>query len=313
MFTVKIPATTANMGPGFDSIGLALALYNYVEIHEGTENGRMLDIRQRPPNPARKTLDWYNEPIPEVPNDENNLIYKSILQFFSETGQKPPPLTITQENHIPMTGGLGSSAACVAAGLLIANHLMGDKLTREELTDRAARLEGHPDNTTPALAGGLTVGVMTDKGLVYSHLRGAWEKRLRFALFIPAFTLPTEKARSVLPESYSRGDAVFNASRAALMATAMTSGDFAHLSAAMEDRLHQPYRLKLMPGMAEIKAEAIKCGAYNLFLSGAGSALIAVTEEPLFVERIRPFVKALPQRWNVGWVQPDMQGAVIME
>lgn len=310
MINVRIPATTANMGPGFDSIGMALELYNYVEVREGTDDGGPLDILVNPPKDANRPLDWYREPVGGVPRDETNLIYKALCYFYQTVGQPVPPLTITQEDHIPMTRGLGSSAACVAAGLLAANGLTGELLSREEIVNMAARLEGHPDNTTPALTGGLTVGVMTDNGLVYSRLAGAWEKELRFALFIPAFTLATKKARAVLPPQYTRRDVVFNASRAALMVAAMVSGDFGKLSVAMDDCVHQPYRQDLVPGMAEIMREARAGGAYNIFLSGAGPAMIAVTEDNAFVTRMKPFTANLTHRWDVGWVRPDFTGAV---
>lgn len=309
MLRLKIPATTANLGPGFDSIGMALALYNYVDIEIGGD--KPLTVCQRPSDPARQTLDWYCEPVNGVPSDETHLIYKTLLYFYNLIREPLPSFIITQEDHIPMARGLGSSAACVAAGLLAGNHLTGERFSIEALIDIAARIEGHPDNTTPALAGGLTVGVMTDNGLVYSRLDGPWSNKLRFALFIPAFTLLTQKARAVLPPQYARHDMVFNASRAALLVAALTNGDFEKLSVAMEDRVHQPYRQDLVPGMAEIMREAPTYGAYNVVLSGAGPALIAVTEDPLFVSRIKPFAAQLPHRWDVGWIEPDMNGAVV--
>jgi homoserine kinase len=316
MYRIRVPATTANMGPGFDSAGMAFSLYNYTEIYLGTDNGKQLDIRVKPPDKPRQTLDWYDRPAACVPLDETNLIYKSLLYFYANTHPRDPygavpPVTIIQEDYIPMTGGLGSSAACIVAGLLAGDTLTGGQMPREDITVMAAMLDGHPDNTTPALVGGLTVGVMADNGLIYSKITGAWEKRLKFALFIPEFTLPTEKARAVLPSHYTRQDAVFNASRTALFAAVMASGEFGKLSAAMEDRIHQPYREVLIPGMVEIKRKSLACGAYNVFLSGAGSALIAVTEDIGFIGKIRPFIETLPGGWRVGFIEPDHKGAVV--
>jgi homoserine kinase len=248
-----------------------------------------------------------------VPTDESNLIYKSFAYFYNALGREAPPVTIVQEDYIPMDRGLGSSSACVTAGLLSANYFSGERLPQEKLIDMAARLEGHPDNTTPALAGGLTVGVMTDTGLVYSKVEGPWRSKLKIALFIPAFKLATKKARAVLPPQYARRDLIFNASRAALLVAALTSGDFEKLSAALEDRVHQPYRQDLVPGMAEIMREAPSFGAYNVVLSGAGPSLLAFTEDENFVQKIQPFTRQMPHRWDVGWITPDDTGAVLAE
>ncbi len=311
MVKLKIPATTANMGPGFDCIGMALELYNYVTVSEGTESGKTLDINVKRGN--LRPLTWYNAPVTGVPLDETNLIYKTVQYFYQLAGKTVPPLTITQEDYIPMARGLGTSAACVAAGLLAGNALTGNELSLPEIAEIAARLDGHPDNTTPALVGGLTVGVLTDGGLVYHRVPGEWERGLKFALFIPSFTLLTKKARAVLPPQYTRRDLVFNASRTALMVSAMQSGDFDMLRVAMDDRAHQPYRQDMIPGMAEIMREAVPYGAYNIFLSGAGPALIAVTNDELFVDKIRTFLSQLPHKWDVGWISPDLHGAEMLK
>ncbi|MDR1663777.1 MAG: homoserine kinase [Clostridiales bacterium] len=311
MIRIKIPATSANLGPGFDSIGVALSLYNYVEIETGSPDGRPLTIRAKPRAPGNETLSWYREPVAGVPTDESNLIYKSISYFYRLAGEPIPPFTITQEDYIPMDRGLGSSAACVTAGLLAANHFTGRNMPLEKLIDIAARIEGHPDNTTPALAGGMTVGVMTDNGLVYSKVEGPWVTGLKFAVFIPTFKLATKKARAVLPPQYARRDLIFNASRAALLVAALTTGDFEKLSAALEDRVHQPFRQDLVPGMAEIMREAPAYGAYNVVLSGAGPSLLAMTADGDFVKKIKPFTEQLPHRWDVGWITPDTRGAAL--
>jgi homoserine kinase len=155
------------------------------------------------------------------------------------------------------------------------------------------------------------VGVLTDEGLVYHRISGEWETGLRFALFVPSFTLLTKKARAVLPSQYTRRDLVFNASRTALLVSAMQSGDFEKLAVAMDDRAHQPYRQDMIPGMAEIMREAGSYGAFNIFLSGAGPALIAVTTDVKFVDRVKSFTTQLTHKWDVGWISPDLQGAAI--
>ena len=291
-----MPATTANLGPGFDCVGMALSIYNYLEIKEGTENGSNLVIH-----------------APRgVPAGEDNLIYKTIADFFNQAGIKLPPITMWQNDHIPMTRGLGSSAACIVAGLLAANSLAETGLTREQLIQMAAQIEGHPDNSTPALVGGLTVGAMTAERLEYVRLPDDSWKQLRFALMVPSFELSTEKARRALPEKYFRRDVVHNTARVALLIAALMAGDFKKLFYALDDRVHQPYRLPLVPDMDEIFKESRKNGAYNAFLSGAGPALIAVTDDNDFLRKMSEFLSSLPNNWAISWVVPDYEGAVII-
>jgi homoserine kinase len=297
------------MGPGFDCIGMALQIYNYVTVSTGTDNGSQLVIKTA--RGRQNPLPWYNAPVTGVPIDESNLIYKTLTFFYDSVGKPVPPLTITQQDYIPMARGLGTSAACVVAGLLAGNALTGGAVTFDRLVEMAARLDGHPDNTTPALIGGLTVGVLTDGGLVYHRIGGEWETGLRFALFVPSFTLLTRKARAVLPSQYTRRDLVFNASRTALLVSAMQSGDFEKLGVAMDDRAHQPYRQDMIPGMAEIMREAGNYGAINIFLSGAGPAMIAVTTDGQFMDRVKSFTAQLTHKWDVGWVKPDLTGASV--
>jgi homoserine kinase len=293
---------------------MALTLYNHTFIKPGAPSGKKLEVIQKTPSPEKSSVGWFFEPVTNVPADETHLIYKSFAYLFFTINEPVPPVTIIQEDYIPADRGLGSSAACVVAGLLAANMMTGNQLSHERLIDIAARIEGHPDNTTPALAGGLTVGVMTDRGLVYSKVPDSpWAEKLRFALFIPAFGLSTAKARAVLPPQYARRDLIYNASRSALLIAALTSGDFEKLAEALNDRVHQPYRQDLVPGMAEIMREAPSYGAYNVVLSGAGPALLAMTEDEKFVDKIKPFAAQLLNSWDVGWIKPDLSGAAAEE
>jgi homoserine kinase len=239
-----------------------------------------------------------------IPTDENNLIYKTIRFFFETIGRTMPGIHMIQEDQIPLTRGLGSSAACVVSGLLGANALSGAQLSHEDLLQMAARLEGHPDNAAPAFLGGVVVGAMENGILSYCRLETPDLTKLRFAMMIPNFPLSTEMARQTLPEMYSREDAVYNASRTALLTAALTSGRFDLLKTAMADRLHQPYRQKMIPGMKEIIEECEKSGALSVFLSGAGPTLAAVTDN-------ENFAPELPDNWTLRWLTPDMRGAVI--
>ncbi|MCL2421181.1 MAG: homoserine kinase [Defluviitaleaceae bacterium] len=295
MIKIKVPATTANLGPGFDCIGMALSIYNYVHVQEGTENGENLVIHG----------------ADTVPTGDDNLIYKTMADFYQQAGKKLPPLTIWQEDYIPMTRGLGSSAACIVAGLLAANVMARAGLTTRDLIQMAAQIEGHPDNSTPALTGGLVVGAMTDQRLEYIRVPTHGWENLRFALMVPNFELSTEKARKVLPSQYSREDVVHNTSRAALLVAALINGDFEKLSFALDDRIHEPYRSPLIPDMDGIFEEARRNGAYNAFLSGAGPSLIAVTENGNFLPQMKDFLQSLPNEWTISWVRPDFTGATI--
>ncbi|NLL70780.1 MAG: homoserine kinase [Epulopiscium sp.] len=297
MFTVKVPATTANMGPGFDCIGMSLDLYNTITIEEIPQG---LEIIIKNPQDI------------EIPTDETNLIYQTIVQFYQSIGKTVPGIRLVQEDHIPCTRGLGSSAACIAAGLLIANKLAGTNYSKEKLAKLGAIMEGHPDNIVPAFLGGMVTAVLDKDELHYIKI--PLPSQLSFALLVPDFPLSTEKARQVIPKSLSLEDGIYNASRTALLVASMMSGEIQHLQVAMEDRFHQPYRIPLVPHMEDIFEKALSLGAKGVFLSGAGPTLIAVIEEEMnFKKKITPFLQQLPRRWDIKIVKPSQQGAQIQE
>jgi homoserine kinase len=255
---VSVPATSANVGSGFDALGLAVTLYNTATFEESD----VLDI-----SAADGT---------RIPRGETNLIYRSAKMLFDRVGKKMPPLKIVQTNPIPMARGLGSSSACIIAGLLGANRMLGDVLNKQELLTLATAIEGHPDNVAPALLGGLTSSVF-EEGQVYSVKRDV-DQSLCFAAFVPDYKLLTEAARAALPKDVPHKDAVYNLSRAALVPAAFCEGRHDLLGIATEDRLHQPYRLPLMPGAKEVFAIAKEHGAKAVYVSGAGSTVMAVAE-----------------------------------
>lgn len=258
MFELKIPATSANIGSGFDALGLALDLYNYVwmEEHDGPIIQSMDDVA--------------------VPCDETNLIYSTAKQLYAECGKPFRGLRITQKNDIPLTRGLGSSSACIIAGLLGANALMGGPIPDDELIHYAAAIEGHPDNVAPALLGGLVTSAI-EGGKVY-YVKQEIHTGVKFAAFIPDFELPTKKAREALPKGVSHSDAVFNLSRAALASVSLYSGKLENLKVALDDRLHQPFRLPLIPGAEKVFDLAYSLGAYGVYISGAGPTIMAVID-----------------------------------
>ena len=238
---VSVPATSANIGSGFDALGLAVTLYNTVTFEES------------------EVLDISSADGTRIPRGESNLVYRSAKGLFEKVGKQIPPLKITQTNPIPMARGLGSSSACIIAGLLGANRMLGDALNTQELLTLATSIEGHPDNVAPALLGGLTSSVFED-GKVYSVKRNV-DETLCFAAIVPDYKLLTEAAR------------------AALVPAAFCEGRHDLLAIATEDKLHQPYRMPLMPGSKEVFDMARLCGAKAVYVSGAGSTVMAVAEK----------------------------------
>ncbi len=294
MIHIAVPATSANMGPGFDSIGIAVKLYNHIWVEEIPEGVEVIVKKE--------------QPIP-IPKDENNLIIQTMRYFYDRMGLTMPGVRLYQEDDIPMVRGLGSSAACIVGGLLAANALAGEPCSREELSQIAAGLEGHPDNSNPALFGSMVVGAIGDK--MY-HVRLELPDDLLFAIMVPDFPVSTEKARSVLPDSYSRKDMVFNASRAALLVASVLAKNYENLAMAMDDCVHQPYRSALIPHMEDIFAKAKECGALGAYLSGAGSTLMAVLTKDhaqTFEQEMSAYLQTLPNHWHLQLLEADMDGA----
>lgn len=295
MIHIQIPATSANMGPGFDSIGVAVQLYNHIWVEEQTD-GLTIEVRRK------QEL--------EVPTDETNLIYQTMKFFYEKKELPMPGIHLIQEDYIPMVRGLGSSAACIVGGLLAANELAGRPCTRDELAQMAAMLEGHPDNSNPALFGGMVVGAQNEKGMKYVRLE--LPEDLVFAIMVPDFPVSTAASRGVLPDSYTRKDVVFNASRAALLVASVMTGNYENFDMAMQDKVHQPYRAQLIDGMEEIFRHAKDFGAVASYLSGAGSTLMAmVTKEKAerFEREMSAYLGTLPHNWKLQLLQADRVGA----
>lgn len=297
MIHIRIPATSANMGPGFDSIGIAVELYNHIWVEEQT-TGLTIDVKR-------------DQAIP-VPTDETNLIYKTMKYFYEQKGLKMPGVHIVQEDYIPMVRGLGSSAACIVGGLFAANALAGNICDKDELAQMAAQLEGHPDNSNPAIYGSMVVGAQDENKM--NHVRLELPDDLIFATMVPDFPVSTADARGVLPDNYTRKDMVFNASRAALLVASMMTGKYENFDMAMEDCVHQPYRAQLIPGMHEIFKHAKEFGAVASYLSGAGSTLMAmVTKDRAeeFERKMSAYLGTLEHNWELNLLKADMQGVLV--
>lgn len=257
MIRVKVPATSANLGPGFDSMGLCLGLYNEIEIEE-TEGG--VEIVQ-------DGFSYKNCPV------ERNLLYKAMKAVFDECGKSPEGLKIKIESNIPATRGLGSSAACIIGGMVGANAMYG-LLGPNDILSLATKMERHPDNVTPCLMGGFTVSCFDGERVTYSKMNLGDE--ISLAVIYPDSKLSTGKARTTLPYKVFHRDAAYNAAHSALLVSAIAGKKYNLLAEAMKDKLHQPYRMKMIPDMEEIFKIYKEAGAYGAYLSGSGPTLAAI-------------------------------------
>jgi homoserine kinase len=269
--TIRVPATSANLGPGFDSLGLALDLWN--------ETVMTLAIEY--------SVQVTGEGRERLSAGENNMIIRSAQQLAGRVGKHLPPFHVDCINRIPLSSGLGSSAAAKLTGLLGANALLGKPLSKDEVLELATQLEGHPDNVAAALLGGLVVSTV-DQGRVLAHKvhvggnpapRGLLESPFHVTVVLPDFHIPTRLARAALPEQIPMKDAVHNISRAMLVVEAFRSADPNLLGKAMSDTLHQPHRLRLIPGAQAAMDAAREAGASAVALSGAGPSLIAFSAD----------------------------------
>ncbi len=281
MIRVQVPATSANLGSGFDSLGIALTLQNQVWMEESDS----LEISSK-------------DEVP-IPTDESNLIYWAAGRLYELCGRRLPGMKIIQQNDIPMARGLGSSSACIVAGLLGANRLLGSPLSQQELINLAAKIEGHPDNTTPAISGGLVASAIEGER-VYSVSVPVAEN-IRFVLFIPPFELKTEKARAILPAQYSREDAVYNLSRSALMTATLFSGKTENLRVAVQDRLHQPHRSGLIPHLDQVFRLSYELGSLGTYISGAGPTIIALADVADTGNFTQYALRHLEEKGITGW------------
>ncbi|MBI5566423.1 MAG: homoserine kinase [Chloroflexi bacterium] len=258
---VLVPATTANLGPGFDCLGMALALYQEIEL---TEIPHGLEI----------VID--GEGAAELSHDANNLILRSAQRVFDRVGYQPTGLCLRSINRIPMMGGLGSSSAAIVGGLVAANALTHYPLTNPQLLDLAIEIEGHPDNVAPALLGGLVIVAADDNGPIVDRVD---VPDLTVVVINPDLRVATKTARRILPAQIPRADAIFNAGRVALVTLALSRGDLNLLGRAMDDRLHQPLRKFLIIGYDMVLAAAKSAGAAAVAISGSGPSLIAFAHD----------------------------------
>ena len=258
--TLRVPASSANLGPGFDSLGLALGIY--------------LDCRFRPSE--RLSIQACGRDADLISTGEDNLIWQTALAVARDVGGVLPPVELEIVNDIPIGKGLGSSAAALTGGVVLADHLLGLHWKRPRVLDEAARIEGHPDNVAACVLGGVVASAI-DSGGVARTVRLDMPTRFGVAVVVPDFILPTCEARAVLPATYSRADAVFNVQRASLLMAALATASVTAFPVALEDRLHQPYRAALVPGLEEV-VKLRAPGLLGCVLSGAGPSVLVFYE-----------------------------------
>ena len=295
--TLKVPASSANLGPGFDALGLALGVY--------------LECRFRPS--ARLEIRVSGREAEAIPTGEDNLIWQTAQRVAADVGEPLAPIELEIYNDIPIGKGMGSSAAALTAGVVIADHLLGLGWKPLRILDEAARIEGHPDNVSACVLGSIVASAI-DSGGAARAVRLDLPARFGVAVVVPDFDLPTAKARSVLPDSYSRADAVFNVQRAALLIAALATGTISAFPTALEDRYHQSYRVPLVPGLDEIlKLRAP--GLLGCALSGAGPSILVFYErgyEPV-CDLVRQVFAMHGHASEILWTQIAEQGYQLTE
>ncbi len=316
--TITVPATTANLGPGFDCIGAALSLYNSFQFS-------LLE----PSSTEKLKITVTGQEAAKVKTDESNLVYVAFVTLYARLNQSPPPVAIHIDMQVPLARGLGSSATAIVGGLVGANVLAGAPLSQVEVMQLAIELEGHPDNVVPALLGGcrlaasntppqppLSKGGLRESPPLSKGGEGGgswqicdipWHSDIVPVVAIPDFELSTAEARQVLPTDYSRADAIFNAAHLGLLVRALAAGDRDWLRCALQDKIHQPYRQSLIQGYEAVQEAALNAGACGMVISGAGPTLLALTD----VTNADAVVREMAAAWMDVGVKADVRAIAI--
>ena len=309
--TVKVPATSANLGPGFDCLGLALPIYNTITIEETVLPGTGIEINLMSENEIIDEMIFDN-----IPKDENSIVYKAVEMLYNSIGQEPSELKINIQSQIPITRGLGSSASVVVGGLIAANKLLGSPADTTALLSIATEVEGHPDNVAPAILGGFVLSSQEQDGTIMTEKLN-WPEEWDITVCIPDFELSTNIARSVLPESVPLQDAVFNAKHLAMFIQAINTKNIKLMKNALHDRLHQPYREKLIPGMKEImEAFNHEDNVIGTVLSGAGPSMLVISYKydlDKIKSTVRDIWESLSIKSDIRTLKIENNGAEIIE
>jgi homoserine kinase len=301
--TVTVPATTANLGPGFDCIGAALSLYNSFQFSRLESSAT-----------EKLKITVSGQEAAKVKIDDSNLAYLAFVKLYEHLKQSPPSVAIHIDMQVPLARGLGSSATAIVGGLVGANQLACAPLTQVAVMQLAIELEGHPDNVVPALFGGCRLAASNTPSASWEICDIPWHPDIVPVVAIPDFELSTAEARRVLPADYSRADAIFNAAHLGLLVRALETGNENWLRCALQDKIHQPYRRSLIQGYEAVQKAAVNAGACGMVISGAGPTLLALTE----VTNADAVEKAMAAAWmdvgvkaEVRAIGLDTQGAQV--
>lgn len=295
--TVTVPATTANIGPGFDCIGAALTLYNRLSFS-------LLPLSTQQSS-STVEISVTGVEADRVSTDSDNLAYQAFTKLYQHLNQTPPSVKIQIELGVPLARGLGSSATAIVGGLLGANALADYPLSLAEVTKLAIAIEGHPDNVVPALLGNCQLSVADDNRWEICDI--PWHQDIIPVVAIPNFELSTAEARRVLPTEYSKADAIFNTAHLGLLVRGLATGHRQWLQVALADRIHQPYRYSLIHGYETVQTAAIAAGAIGLVISGAGPTLLALTD----TENAKTVETAITTAWKQQGIEANVQALAI--
>lgn len=297
MYRITVPATTANIGPGFDAMGLALNLYLCIEI-EADPSGN-------------QSVYWEDRKVSPLPEDKN-LILSALKRTLKKIDRENTGFLLrVMDCQIPPSRGLGSSASAIVAGIYAANAICGQPLSQRDIIELASELEGHPDNVVPAILGGMSISFLAEGRVFTSPI--SVPPQLGFAVMIPDFELSTEHARKALPDSYSKKDCIHNLSRAAYLVASFSSGSVNGLREALNDRIHQPYRIKLIHEGDTVFSHARSAGALGEYISGAGPTLIALYDksDKAFTSKMKDSLKSMKNFWTLLDLEVCQEGATI--
>ncbi len=297
MVKIKVPGTSANIGPGFDTLGLALNIFNEITVEKKNSGIEVL----------------WDIPNPNIPL-EDNLVYVALVHTLKKYKKEDLGCTVRMTKvDIPISRGLGSSAAAIVCGIYAAHYLMDYSLSTKDIVNIATELEGHPDNVAPAILGNMILSVMTGDSVLYSKID--FPEEIKFNELIPNFKLSTEKARSVLPGSYSTADCVSNASRLALMLNFLKEKRYNDLRVCLEDKIHQPYRFELINNSLDIFEKSKELGALGEFISGAGPTLITWVDknEESYKKELQKYLDTLDDKWEIKDLTINTTGTIIEE
>lgn len=294
MFEIKVPATSANMGPGLDTLGVAFKLYNKFIVEEIETGFEILGCDGKFAN-------------------SDNLVYSLMLKTFKKLGKSPKGVRLTFKTDLPVSGGLGSSATCILAGIIAANKLCGDILTKQEVLNFACEIEGHPDNVTPAMVGGMTASIMNEGTIHYNKI--PISGGVKFCALIPKLQLSTEASRAVLPETIPFKDGVYNVSMVSMLIAALVNGDYKGVKLACKDKLHQPYRTSLIENYSDITSFVQGSEALGVYLSGAGPTIMVLlkNDDNNTQEKLKKFLKGLSGNWETLNLEIDEDGIEIID